>query len=396
MPQVLRELPNDTAELTEAFSVFNSLSAQLTEAYSQLESQVARLNTELTESRRQRAQDLAQKDRLADRLGKLLEVLPAAVVLVDGRDRVDRFNPAAQALFPSLAWGRRWTEIKSEQVEAELGSGDWLLAGGLRVTVSRRPLSDRGEILVMVDVTEQKRLQEHLERRDRLAAMGEMAAQLAHQVRTPLSTATLYAGQLAKDGLTSEQRRQFADKLMAGLSHTGNLVSDMLSFSRGGSYRPVFVPLRDLLLTAVDAVGPRLRSQTINLDLDIRLSEDAGVLGNRDALAGAIVNLLDNAVQTVPENLHLVLRSDLQEGRVRIVVEDNGPGIGADVQARIFDPFFTTRPRGTGLGLAVVQAVVLEHDGTITAGRSASLGGAQFEITLPPAVLPGEAGSHEQ
>ena len=136
-------LNENQASLVQAFGVFNELSEKLTSAYGQLEGQVAELTEELSKSRLERSKERAQKEHLADSLTSLLEALPAAVVLVDGRDRIDRFNPAAEALFPHLAWGRRWTEVVNETVLGEAGHGDWLLNDGQRVNVTHKPLVDR-------------------------------------------------------------------------------------------------------------------------------------------------------------------------------------------------------------------------------------------------------------
>ena len=357
----------DPQALEHAFGVFNELSERLTDAYGQLEVRVAGLTRELARVRSERLAEVAQKEHLADQLGVLLEALPAAIVLVDQRDRVDRFNPAAEQLFPGLAWGRRWSEIKDEVVAAEPSPGDWQLHDGRRVSVSQRPLNDRGRILVVVDTTDQRRMQERAERQDRLSAMGEMAAQLAHQVRTPLSTSVLYAGQLAKGNLNEQQRQQFGGKLLEGLRHTESLVRDMLAFSRGGNFSSSPIAIGDALDTAIATLQPRLRQMEAVLELDLDSAAATRIAGNRDALAGVGIRI---AVAIVDgETLQLCF-------------EDDGPGIDPPALPRIFDPFFTTRERGTGLGLAVVQAVILEHGGTLRATRSRQ-GGACFEICLP-------------
>ncbi|MCB1725635.1 MAG: PAS domain-containing protein [Chromatiaceae bacterium] len=370
-------------DLEQAFDVFNALSERLTLAYGQLEARVAMLSDQLDSTRRDRLRERAQKEHLADQLGVLLEALPAAVVLVDMRDRIDRFNPAAEQLFPGLAWGRRWSEVKAEVVAAEPGPGDWQLRDGRRVSVSQRPLNDRGRILVVVDMTDQRRLQERVERQDRLSAMGEMAAQLAHQIRTPLSTSVLYAGQLAKDSLNDTQRRQFSDKLLDSLRHTESLVREMLAFSRGGSFTATPIHLDDALHTALAALQPRLRQMRAALHLRLEGADCRRVVGSVDALAGAFSNLIDNALNHGGQGVAITIsaRCDNDES-LRLCFEDDGPGIEPAVLPRIFDPFFTTRERGTGLGLAVVQAVVLEHGGSLSAGRSSS-GGARFDIRLP-------------
>ncbi len=370
-------------DLEQAFGVFNELSERLTTAYGQLETRVALLSEELASSRRERLSERAEKEHLADQLGVLLEALPAAVVLVDMRDRVDRFNPAAEQLFPELAWGRLWSEIKAEVVIAEPAPGDWQLRDGRRVNVSQRPLNDRGRILVVFDMTDQRRLQERVERQDRLSAMGEMAAQLAHQIRTPLATAVLYAGQLSKGSLSDAQRRQFSEKLLDGLRHTETLVREMLAFSRGGNFTTNPIQIDEALNTALAGLQPRLRQLRAGLHICLEDADCRCVVGNADALAGAFSNLIDNALNHGGEDVTISISgSCVGDEQLLLVIEDDGPGIDPTAMARIFDPFFTTRERGTGLGLAVVQAVVLEHGGSLRAGRSAA-GGARFEIQLP-------------
>jgi two-component system sensor histidine kinase FlrB len=254
------------------------------------------------------------------------------------------------------------------------------LHDGRRVSVSQRPLNDRGRILVVVDMTDQRRLQERVERQDRLSAMGEMAAQLAHQVRTPLSTSVLYAGQLLRGGLSDAQRSAFGRKLLDGLRHTETLVRDMLAFSRGGDFNTSPIQVDDALSTAIATLQPRLRQMRARLDVDV---VQGSISGNLDALAGAFSNLIDNALNHGGEQVAVRISATAGPDRsIALVFEDDGPGIDPFVLPRIFDPFFTTRERGTGLGLAVVQAVVLEHGGTLRAGDSA-LGGARFEIQLP-------------
>lgn len=394
LPQTQTDIREDQQALAEAFSVFNNLSEQLTSAYGQLEHQVAELNTELARSREEKVKERAQKEHLADRLSGLLEALPAAVVLVDGRDRIDRFNPAAEQLFPNLSWGRLWSEVLSESVSRAMGHGDWLLSDGQRISVTQRPLADNGQILVMVDVTETRLMEERLERQDRLSAMGEMAAQLAHQIRTPLAASVLYAGQLRKAALNAQQREAFADKLLSGLRHTEQLISDMLAFSRGGNYIAQSMRVCGMLQTAIHAIEPRFKQQAARLDFACLLDDDVLISGNQDALSGAIINLIDNALNHGGEGVCIALTAELQDGALRITLSDNGPGIPADVKKQIFDPFFTTRERGTGLGLAVVQAVVLEHQGSVTAATSDG-GGAQFVITLPIAEAAEEIRSLE-
>ncbi len=368
--------------LAQAFSEFYSLSERLSTASGRLEAQFTELTRELARSRAARQSESRQTKQLTDRLSAVLEAMPAAVVLVDGRDRIDRFNSVAEELFEGLRWGRRWGEVLQENLLSRSGPGDWLLRGQQRVNVSLKPLADGGQILVMIDTTEQRELEERLQRQSRLGDMGEMAAQLAHQIRTPLATALLYGGQLGRSNLSAAQRSQFTDKLVEGLKHTEKLVSDMLAFSRGGNFIVNPVSLRSLLQQAIDMLAPRLQSQGVELALTIDELQPDRMLGNRDALVGVICNLLDNALNHCDRGARIAVSLLLSPADARVVVEDDGPGIPRDVRERIFDPFFTTRERGTGLGLSVVQSVVFAHGGSVNTCTS-QFGGACFEVHLP-------------
>lgn len=394
MTQALSAEADKRAALTLAFEQFNQLSSQLTEAYGRLEQRVTELNRELANSRRARISERAEKERLADRLSQLLEALPAAVVLVDHHGRIDRFNPAARALFPGVAWGRRWPEVRDETLIGQGGGGEWLLADGRRVDVSRRPLADAGEILVLIDATARRHLEDQLARQERLTAMGEMAAQLAHQIRTPLSAALLYAGQLARPALSAEHRRGFADKLVARLHHTERLVVDILAFARGGRFLPEPVDPLAMVRGAIDTLQPRVRSQGASIELSAPegAADRCPILGNRDALQGALVNILDNALVHGGESVRIAVEVEPLAVGLRIRIRDDGPGIAEDQLPHIFDPFYTTAAQGTGLGLAVVQAVVLEHGGDLVCRIEQ---GTVFELTLPCAA-PGDATHSER
>jgi two-component system sensor histidine kinase FlrB len=391
MPHTTPASPAQVAALTAAFGRFNELSTRLSEAYGSLERRVAELNARLERASRERPCQTAQ---LAARLTGLLEALPAAVILVDRRGRVDRFNALAEGLFPGLRWGRRWAEVLEEDLDSRLEDDEWWLRAGVRVNVSARPLGDQGQVLVLVDVTERRHLEERLQRRERLSALGELAARLAHQLRTPLSAAVLYAGQLAAGEVQTAQRRRFATKLLARLHHTERLVADMLAFARGERFRPEPVELRTVLSEAADIVAPLFDSADATLSWDAGGSERATVLGNFAALVGVLVNVFTNAVEHAGRGVGVQVT--LRAGALghEILIADDGPGIPAGRQVQVFEPFFTTRASGTGLGLAVAHSVIVEHGGEIVCSNSDR--GAHFLISLPPAANPSVADSWRQ
>jgi len=362
----------------------NSISAFGSEtfdsSYVELQAQITELNARLLATSQERRRETKEKARLANQLSILLDLAPAGIIVIDGKGRIDRFNPAAEKLFPNLAWGRRWSEVKQESVLIAFDS-EWTLESDQVVNVSSSALASNGELLILQDVTETRSLQLQVERQERLSSMGEMVAQLAHQVRTPLTAATLYAGHLAKNEIAEKTRQDFSRKLLLRLRHTEQLVSDMLAFARGGSMHMQAIDLVSIVKTASDVVDAFIQPQNASLDLDVKLSQ-AMAIGNSDALTGAITNILENALQHGGQGIHIELGLNRQGDSFKISISDNGFGIPEATRKRIFEPFYTTRERGTGLGLAVVYNVIKEHNGSIRCSESET-GGARFDILLP-------------
>jgi len=378
---------SDTANLEHEYQVVDRLSTRLTDSYEQLQQQVARLTRELSETRQRHIRELRDKERLANRLYRVLEALPAAVIVIDDRDRIDQFNPIAEILFPEIRWGRLWHEVFGEQVSTQTANNEFMLKDGRCISVSRQSLSpDPGKIVVVIDVTDSRALQEQLNRQQRLAEMGEMAAQLAHQIRTPVASALLYSEHLGRHDLHKDQRERFSESLCQSLRHTENQVKDLLTFARGGHYEPATVNLSNLVGEVEDNVEPILQDAGAMLNVIDETDGKAFVKGNNDALAGALGNLIENATRHGGESITIDLILTRVEDGYCIRIEDDGVGIADDIKHEIFNPFFTTSSSGTGLGLAVVQNVILAHGGAIRLLKDEKRNhesGAGFVICLP-------------
>ncbi|MCU7852086.1 MAG: PAS domain-containing protein [Candidatus Thiodiazotropha sp. (ex Monitilora ramsayi)] len=372
--------------LESAFMLFNQLSEELTGSYRQLQEQVLELSQELAAARSERMVQLAEKERLADRLERLLETLPAAVIVLDGEERIREYNPAAERLLGSLLVKRFWSDLLSEVALSDGIDGNELkLKSGQLLTLTSSELEQTpGRILVMLDVTETRRLQERLNRRERLTAMGEMSAQLAHQMRTPLSTALLYTSHLATDKIDPQKRKQFTEKLRDRLQHMERQIHDILMFARGDEAGETNICLSETLKAFIALTQQTLESPDVVLKLQDKSAGEARMIGRRDALHGMFGNLLENAIQHQASEISITIRV---ASEIEIEFIDNGTGISKDLQQQVFDPFFTTRSGGTGLGLAVVQNLVLSHGGEIHA-EQALTGGAAFRIRFPLAMKP--------
>ncbi len=358
--------------LAQAFHVFNKLAAGLSASYQSLETRVAELNRELAETRQENLRQLREKERLANRLLDVLNALPAGVVVIDRQGVVRECNPVAVELLGEPLEGVLWREIITRAFRPEPQNGtELVLNNGRIVNLSTCPLgSEPGQIIQLVDVTETQALQAAVERYKRLSAMGEMTAKLAHQIRTPLSSAILYLSQLAKQNLAESDRRKFAEKTLARLRHLEHVVEDMLAFTRGGERGRHTVALPSFLEACRQAVETSLEASGSILEI-INTAGQVSLHINRDAMIGVVQNLVDNAIQACGEYpARLLLQAELVSEHSKmpsldLCLRDNGPGIPEQHLARIFEPYFTTRSQGTGLGLAVARSVVEGHGGSI-------------------------------
>jgi len=375
-------------ELHDAFDHFTRISEQLTNSYQVLEHRVAELNSELARTRDERLQELTEKERLAKRLQSLLNAMPAGVVVIDATGSIQDCNPVAIDLLKEPLIGEMWIDVLRRAFSPRADDGQSVsLNDGRRVSISTSSLGDEpGQILLLQDVTETRALQERIDHNKRLSAMGEMAASLAHQIRTPLSSAMLYASHLTQEQLESMDRQRFADNVMTNMRHLENLVNDMLIFAKGGSAVKEKILIVDLFEDLQQSLEGQISRNDCCLDIVNELPEGY-LYGNRSALSGALQNLVNNAIQACGQGVNVKVRacsSREQNGfkTIKLMVSDNGAGIPAEIQDRIFEPFYTTRSQGTGLGLAVVQAVAHAHNGTVWL-ESQPGQGSTFGMYLP-------------
>ncbi|VAW84388.1 Flagellar sensor histidine kinase FleS [hydrothermal vent metagenome] len=373
-------------QLEGAFNAFTQVSEQLVLAYSVLENQVTKLNSELNAARSERLVHLAEKERIACRLESLLTALPGGVVVIDGEGRVAECNPAATAMLGEPLLGELWNSVAKRAFDCDTVTDiEVLLRSGRRINITSSHLdSEPGKILLLQDITEQRALQQSLEHHRRLSSMGEMVASLAHQVRTPLSSALLYCTNLKRDDLDPASQKKFAEKSIARLHQLNHMVSDMLGFAKGGNTQLEQVNLGQLISDLKTSVAPLLAEREAQLTIKGHVPE-INFTGNHQALMNAFQNLVINASQSrlVDEaNVHITLETKVAEQQVIFKITDDGPGISSAHIDRIFEPFYTTRNTGTGLGLAVVRAVILSHNGTIKI-ESAKGKGATFILGIP-------------
>jgi PAS domain S-box-containing protein len=298
--------------------------------------------------------------------------------------RTDPHDRAAMLeLFDDLISGRR----SNGQIEyrTQHKNGTWRL-----FRASARPLHDEtgrttGIIASVRDITDQQRLQQQLIQSERLAAMGQMIAGVAHELNNPL-TAILGVTELMRDQASNENAHHQLDLAHRQARRAAHIVESLLVFSRPATPRNALLHLSDLLHRTLQLHEHSLRSNNIQVDILAR-PDLPTVLGDSNQLTQVFLNLIVNAEQAIREvrgEGTLRIRLGVVGDRVLITFQDDGVGIRRETLPRIFDPFFTTkRPgRGTGLGLSICMAIVREHNGDISA-QPLPDGGSVFTVSLP-------------
>ena len=378
MPEVLKQLPADFFELEQ--DKLSEAESALRQGYRELSGHVTKLSSELEAARLARRKENRERENLLNRFATMLDALPGGVIILDKDNAITEANPQARALLGEPLEGQTWGIIEQRGRFNSQGSFE---IRGRRLNISTCPLPGGEETIVLVsDITAQHTLQRELGRKTRLSSLGEMAARLAHQIRTPLSSTVLYVDQLSKD-LDQAKRERICNALKAQLSQTESLITSMLGFVRGGSLlclEPSSV--KDVVEGALASCEGVIEASGASISVN-RINPSLQILASPTELASVIANMLQNAIQVCGGQAEIeVWAGAVNQHMMLIRVSDNGPGIPEEFIEQVFDPFFTTRAAGTGLGLAVLASVVERHGGTVHA-TNREAGGAQFTILLP-------------
>ncbi len=330
------------------------------------------------------------------RYQQVIEVMPAGVILLDTQGVVHEANPEAQRLLEAPLVGQKWFAIIQQVFAPRADDGHEIsLINGRKVRLAISA-SATGQLILITDLTETRLLQSRISDLQRLSSIGRMVASLAHQVRTPLSSAMLYASNLGAPNLPAATKDRFQSKLMDRLYDLEKQVNDMLLFAKGGDNK-VIKPFT--VQELADEFSPMIETAIKNHQIDYELELEDGetrLMGNANAIASALSNLVMNAIQIAGKQSQLDVFIRVVDGELRVSVQDNGPGVPKELQSKIMEPFFTTRSQGTGLGLAVVQMVCRAHAGRLEL-ISEPGEGACFTVCIPvesdtPATLEITAG----
>ncbi|NMH65553.1 ATP-binding protein [Shewanella salipaludis] len=301
---------------------------------------------------------------MSNRMEHILQAMPSGVVILNGDGIVTEANPIAIELLGRPLSGARWLDVIHRAFAPQDDDGyEVSLRNGRRVKLAITPLTpEPGQLIVLTDLTETRLLQKNLSHLQRLSSLGKMVATLAHQVRTPLSAALLYASNLASPKLSDAARSKFQQKLVDRLNELERQVNDMLLMAKGRQDalgEPISLgELIDKVLANCEPIAARQNCRITHSDTSSGL-----LLANINALSSAVNNLVINSIEAGATDIRL--QASQSDGGLSLQVLDNGKGLDAKMQQQVLEPFFTTKSQGTGLGLAVVQSVVRNHGGQL-------------------------------
>lgn len=383
----------ERALLEAAFHSFDQAAHTLQQSYGTLTARVEQMDLELAQSNEALRRQLRANEAMRTHLDGILESLSTGVLVLDEAGIITKANrPSARLL------GMADAEL--------LGRHEGELLQSLGLTVSDRPqrigqtvvtighaplrtVSGRrsGSLLLVHDVTRICQLEEQLQRKDRLAGMGEMIGRIAHEIRNPLGSIELFASLLRRDLLEHPSSQRYAEQISQAVQAMDRLLANLLVYTKPDRAPRAWHAAEPLVLDSLTLAAHAITTipVDIRLDLDPRIPR---LWCHEGQMKQVCLNLIVNAVQAMPAGgvLRIGLQADREDllGRpaVRLTVTDSGTGIDPAHRSRIFDPFFTTKDDGTGLGLAIVHAIVEAHHGRIDVD-SAPGRGTSFSIVLP-------------
>jgi signal transduction histidine kinase len=380
--------------LHDAFRSFDDAAATLQQSYQTLTSRLEQLDVELADRNEALGRNLRANEELREHLTAIVESLSTGLLVMDTEETITRCNQA----------GEQFLGLPREQIigrslaaclkEAQLDGDVYPLTTrqGAAVALSQRALQTSegrhaGSLVLIQDVTAVRELEDRLQRRNRLAAMGEMVGRIAHEIRNPLGSIELFASMLRRDLNGVPSLRGYAEHISSSVHMMNRLLTNLLLYTKPdcshGEWHETETLMLDALTLAAHAVA--------NTRIDIRLDIDpmaSQIWCDAGQMKQVLLNLILNSIHAMPNSGTLTLSATLTEEQapagpaLRFSVSDTGVGIPAAERSRIFDPFFTTRDEGTGLGLAIVHAIVEAHRGRIDV-ESVEGSGTTFTIMLP-------------
>lgn len=351
--------------LKDAFSEFARASDSIVNYYNALEGQIRLLKIEIENKNR-------ELEQAKEYLHNILDSIPMGIVVLDHKS-ISFTNKAAE-------------KLSSERMLDEIGSGRdkaGVIKNGKGYYRWNKDVLQNGfkgkEVLIIEDITEFERMKERLERDERLRAMGEMAARIAHEIKNPLASMVLFLSML-HDAKMRVKDRQYVEYIRFGVQTIDRIINNILSYTRPKTLALKEESISRVVEEILDFMGPSIANRGIEVIYSVDYRDT--LFFDPDMMKLVFMNLISNAIDAIKAKG--IIRIDIKEdkGYIVITINDNGVGMADDVRKNIFNPFFTTKDKGVGLGLFIVHNIIHAHEGYIEVESQEGLG-TTFYINLP-------------
>jgi len=426
------EAVTEIDRFTDSYASFDRIINGLQRQYIQLKEEFSAQNEQLVETNRKLVEMTARNLTATEFLNSILHSISAGVIAVDQNGRITHFNPAASVLLGiplEVPPGKHYRDIippgdpidanalraaesgrETEMVEKQMVLSDGM---HLKLSVSTAILRDdegraTGAVEIFHDLTKVKKMEMEIARLNILAALGEMAAAIAHQVRNPLAGIGGFAALLKRDMDLDDSRQKTVDKIIRGVDNLDQTITALLNYTRSEEVSREEVDYADFLRLVIEQFRHENSDMVSGMSFNVEVSEGQPELSLRLSIDKQLCrellhNLLTNAVEACGGKGEITVTcgslsrheaSSRYEGKlllgqdetvIETTVVDSGPGIGKEALDSVFAPFFTTKQGGNGLGLAVAWKIVKAHGGEIIA-ESIAGGGARFRLLFPARI----------
>lgn len=397
MMSAMTRHPEERELLQAAFRSFDEAAHTLQQSYSALTTRVEQMDLELAQSNEALRRQLCDNEAMRVHLDGILESLSMGVLVMDDCEMITRSNRAAEALL-----GVTDDELRNHRA-SEILAGLGLdvcdqpqRIGQAVVSISQVPLHNNsgehsGHLILFQDITRIYQLEEQLQRKERLAAMGELIGRIAHEIRNPLGSVELFASMLQRDLGEQSSGKRYAQQISQAVQSMDRLLTNLLLYTRPVHLARGWHLAESLIDESIKLAAHAITKVPVEIRVDI--SQDIHSMWCHDGqLKQVLVNLVVNAVQAMPDGGVLAISLSQEPPQtlgipaVRLTVGDSGIGIAPAHLSRIFDPFFSTKDAGTGLGLAIVYSIVDAHQGRIDVDSTVGQGTACSIILPHPAI----------
>ncbi|HDZ12474.1 MAG TPA: PAS domain-containing protein, partial [Bacteroidetes bacterium] len=378
--------------LIQVFEYFNKATDEFKLAYHKLEKRAAELDLELDRKNKDLLASLTEVKRLKNYQASILEEVSAGVICTNTEGKVTIFNRAAEQITgiqSSKAVGKNYLDIFGDTLSLEKSPYAVLNANkniqndekeirnqNNEVVPIKFSISlikgDRGEILGAVelfeDLTEIRKLQKEIQHTRTMSALGEMAANVTHEIRNPLGAIGGFAALLERDLAPEDPRQRLVKKIIEGVGKLDKIIGNLLFVSREIQPQTRKVPIKWVINDVLEFLLSELQQTEVDIRIQTRFPRykiEAQL--DPQLFQQMLIHLLKNGIQAMPDGGTLSIH--LQKTRhntFRIIIIDSGVGMSGDISEKLFFPFVSTKPKGAGLGLAIVRKIVNLHRGSIT------------------------------